>query len=290
MNSSLLQCEVEAASLGIVKLDYSHPWSKGEICCSDSFAYDVYYRAVPGLTFEICQSGKMTEEVEKNFIKAIKWLVKKKVRAITGNCGFMMYFQHIARQVTNIPVFMSSLCILPAVTCAFAPNEQIVIMSANDKTLEPMRNLIRSTCGVDTHEKRYIIVGCQDVDGFEAVAKGDEVDYDKVVPGIVKKAIETIKKYPKSRAILLECTQLPPFADAIRYQTGLPVFDIIVASNFFIESFQDNPRFGLNGWQKDWDGVQDEYKFGDNLAPHERTQIVHKNMEFTEIISLKNIV
>merc|ERR1719193_1487671 len=123
----------------------------------------------------------------------------------------MMYFQHIARQITHIPVFMSSLCILPAVTCAFAPNEQIVIMSANGKTLEPMRDLLRTECGVDTHEKRYHIVGCQDIDGFEAIAKGDKVDYDKIEPGIIKRAHEALETYPESRAFLLECTQLPPF-------------------------------------------------------------------------------
>ena len=29
------------------------------------------------------------------------------------------------------------------------------------------------------------------------------------------------------RAILLECTELPPYADALRYHTGLPVWDAI---------------------------------------------------------------
>jgi len=57
----------------------------------------VHYRVVPGLTFEICQSGKLTPEIEKNFIKAIEWLVKKGVDGITGDCGFMMYFQKLAR-------------------------------------------------------------------------------------------------------------------------------------------------------------------------------------------------
>ena len=59
---------------------------------------------MPGLTFEMCQKGKMTEDVEKRFKQSIKWLVKeKKVNGITGDCGFMMNFQHIARQITKIP-------------------------------------------------------------------------------------------------------------------------------------------------------------------------------------------
>lgn len=34
---------------------------------------------------------------------------------------------------------------------------------------------------------------------------------------------------------------------------------------------EDNPRFGLNDWQAEWDGVQDEYQFGaDPLPARER--------------------
>lgn len=82
----------EAASLGVIRLDYDYPPSPGDIDCPDSFGYDVHYRVVPGLTFEMCQSGKMTEDVEQEYVLAIKWLVKKGVDGITGDCGFMMYF------------------------------------------------------------------------------------------------------------------------------------------------------------------------------------------------------
>ena len=44
------------------------------------------------------------------------------------------------------------------------------------ETLEPMRDLIKEECNVDAEEKRFIIVGCQDVDGFDAVEKGEKVD------------------------------------------------------------------------------------------------------------------
>jgi len=268
---------LDAPSLGIIRLDYDYPAAPGDIDCADSFTYDVYYKVVPGFTFEMCQSGVMNPEVTHRFIDAIEWLVnEKKVNAITGDCGFMMYFQQLARHTTRLPVFMSALCVLPAVTCAFSHHEQILIMTANGKTLEPMRNLIRDECGVDTQEERYHIIGCQDVDGFEAVAEGGKVDYDKTVPGIVDLAICSLQKYPQSRAILLECTELPQFADAIRNATGLPVYDAISACNFFMEGYMDNERFGLNDWREDWDGVQDKYNYGDNLTDEEKQELVNK--------------
>merc|ERR1719454_2383974 len=99
----------------------------------------------------------------------------------------MMRLQGLARQHTTKAVFMSSLAQLPAVTCSFSRAEKIAIFTANGKTLTPMRDLIKDECGVDPEEKRFVIVGCEDVPGFEAVAAGDKVDVEKVTPGMVKK-------------------------------------------------------------------------------------------------------
>ena len=80
-------------SLGVIRLDYNYPAAPGDIDHPASFPYDVFYRCVPGLTFAMCQSGKMTEDVEKEFIEAIHWLDKEKgVCGFTGDCGFMMFF------------------------------------------------------------------------------------------------------------------------------------------------------------------------------------------------------
>ena len=35
------------------------------------------------------------------------------------------------------------------------------------------------------------------------------------------------KEHPTLRAFLLECSEMPPYADAIRAATGLPVYDAI---------------------------------------------------------------
>eukprot|EP00747_Dinoflagellata_sp_TGD_P124872 gnl/TRDRNA2_/TRDRNA2_174068_c0_seq2.p1 gnl/TRDRNA2_/TRDRNA2_174068_c0~~gnl/TRDRNA2_/TRDRNA2_174068_c0_seq2.p1 ORF type:complete len:192 (+),score=43.24 gnl/TRDRNA2_/TRDRNA2_174068_c0_seq2:2-577(+) len=188
----------------------------------------------------------------------------------------MMYFQKLARRATTRAIAMSSLAQLPAVTCAYAANEKIAIFTANGKTLAPMRDLIRDECGVDPGEKRYIIVGCQDVPGFEAVAAGEKVDTAKVTPGMVLKARQVLQQHPELRAFCFECTELPPYSDAVRQATGLPVYDSITACDFFMCGFQDNKRFGLNDWQKDWDGQQADYKFGANLTAEERSRLVNK--------------
>jgi len=42
------------ASLGIIRLDYDYPPAPGDIDSELSFAYDVHYKVVPGLTFAMC--------------------------------------------------------------------------------------------------------------------------------------------------------------------------------------------------------------------------------------------
>ena len=121
----------ERSTLGVIRLDYNYPPAPGDIDHPGSYDYDVFYRVVPGLTFEMCQSGKMSPEVNAEFIEAVKYLDSKGVSGITGDCGFMMFFQALARKHTKKPVFMSALCQLPAVTCAYHHDEQIAIFTAN---------------------------------------------------------------------------------------------------------------------------------------------------------------
>merc|ERR1712139_430889 len=266
----------KAVCLGVIRLDYDYPPAPGDIDCPASFAYDVYYRCVPGLTFEVCQAGKMSNEVEVEFIEAIEYLEKKGVKAITGDCGFMMWFQALARQPTHKPVVMSALAQLPAVAAAFGPNENIAILTANGASLKPMRNLIRDECGVDPDEYRFVMCGLEDVPGFEAVALGEKVDVEAVTPHIVDKVKKMLAFHTSIRAILMECTELPPYSDAVRHATGLPVFDAITCCDLFLNGCMDNPLFGLSDWQAAWDGKQDEYKLGQNLDRAGYEKLVNK--------------
>lgn len=60
--------------LGIIRIDYDYPPAKGDIACPSTFGYDVHYKTVAGLNFEMCQSGVLSPFVEANFISAIRYL------------------------------------------------------------------------------------------------------------------------------------------------------------------------------------------------------------------------
>jgi len=267
----------ESACLGIIRLDYNYEAAPGDMDHPDSFEYDVYYHCVPQLTFEKCMNNaEVKGKIKEGIDKALDYLInQKKVSGISGDCGFMMFYQEYIREhpLTKCPVFMSALCQLPAVTCAYGDDERIVIVTANSETLKPMYNLISKECGVDPMDERYIIIGAQSVDGFEAVEKGEKVDVERVTPGMVELCQKAIKQYKNVRAFLFECTELPPYSDAVRQATGLPVYDAITNCDFFIDGFRDNDKFGLNGWQKEWDNEQEKYVFGQELSETARAAL-----------------
>ena len=79
------------------------------------------------------------------------------------------------------PVFMSSLSILPVIACSFNETRLIAILTANAEKLKMMGPLIEEKCRLNTRAANFVIVGCEEVDGYEAVANGDKVDTTKVI-------------------------------------------------------------------------------------------------------------
>ena len=262
-------------SLGILRLDYDYPPSPGDIDCPDSFDYDVYYRVIPGLTFSMCQSGNIPESIQQRIVEAVWWLNDMNVNGITGDCGFMIHIQELVCKHTTKPVFMSSLVQLPTIVKAYDKHKKVAIFTANGASLQNMKDLIYELCDVDVNDERFIFVGCEDVCGFEAVALGEKVNTKLVEPNIVAKSLEILKKDADVACILMECTELPPYSDAVRKETGLPVFDSITCADYFMSSVKDNPRFGLNDWQQSWDNLQEAYTFGSHLTKTEKSQLVN---------------
>ena len=188
----------------------------------------------------------------------------------------MLSLQEEARQHTEKPVLMSSLCQAPTVINYFAKHELIAIFTSDEEALKSMLPLIKEQCGIDLKETRFVIVDCKKVPVLgEALASGLKVDWEAATPHMVKLAEETVKARPTLRAIIFENTELPPYSDAVREATGLPVFDSITASNACVASMVDNPLFGKNGWQAAWDGDQEDYKFGAMLSDEEKTRLTY---------------
>ncbi|MEM8551512.1 MAG: hypothetical protein AAGF45_03970 [Pseudomonadota bacterium] len=260
--------------LGVLRLDYDYPANLGDIDRLETFSYDVIYRVIPGLTFEMCQSGDLTEQVKNACIDSLRFLDSFNVNAITGDCGFMINIQDTIRSNTHRPVFLSALIQLPTIINSIGIDDEIAVYTANGRSLETIESQLDTLCGLREHSHRLKIVGCESVPGFDAVAAGKKVDEKKVGAGLLELTSNVIRNNPNIKCILLECTELPPYANAIRYITGLPVYDAVTNCDMFMSGFLENSNFGMHGWQQAWSGTQDPYKFGENLTEFEKALLV----------------
>jgi hypothetical protein len=53
------------------------------------------------------------------------------------------------------------------------------------------------------------------------------------------------ENYPEMGALVIECTDLPPFAHLIQQKINIPVFDIVTLTNMVYESLIRRPFNGI---------------------------------------------
>jgi len=269
-----LMLRTELPKLGVLHIDSDYLSTPGDIGHPESYAFPVVYRVVPGLTFDAVQSGKLTPRVEADFIDAVKYLDAQGVSCITGDCGFFFWFTELAKKHTTVPVVLSTLMLIPTLTKSLSDTVYIAILTSNGKSLEPMRPLIKRTAGVDLSQERFIILGCEDVEGFDAVAAGSKVDVWRVTLPLVRLALQSLVAEPRIKAIVCECTQLPPFGDALRAYTGLPVYTSITACNMAMEGLLAQ-NLTLSSWQDvHHKHATEPYTFGQELTEEQRSRLV----------------
>lgn len=263
-------------TIGILRLDYDYPPNPGDLDSPDSFNYPTFFRVVPGLTFEMCQEGGMPDKVKGHLKDAVEFLTnEKKVSVVTGDCGFMFNYQDLVRSFSrDIPVVLSALEQLAVLQSMFGKQDKIMVMTANGDAMRQGAFLkLMEDSGVAMD--RIVIVGCQDVKGFEAVAVGGKVDFDLTEPGIVELAQQNLDKDPSIKAILLECTELPQFADSLRFSTKKPVFDGITGIEWIASSRMNNKNYGIDFEVEEEE--EENYWFGKYLSPEERKDVVNKD-------------
>ncbi len=167
------------------------------------------------------------------FIQGARELETEGVRAITTNCGFLAVFQQEMAAAVNIPVFTSSLMQVPLVYAMLKPSQKVGIITIHAKSLT-QRHL--SAVGAD--KVPHVILGTEGGEELSRVILDDEVELDveKSRGEMVKVARKMVSEYPEVGAIVLECTNMTPYAAAVQAEIGLPIFDIYTLVNMVYQS------------------------------------------------------
>lgn len=207
----------------VVKLDY--PKLPGNVANASTFDFPVLYEEVD---FEIEQLFAGDPAIKQMVVDAARKLEARGVRAIIGACGYFAHFQKDVAAAVDVPVFMSSLCQLPVIKSGFAQEGSIAVFCADGSSLN---DALLANVGSDM--SRLVVQNVGSLESFAPIRWGyHELDNGKLTDDLCTLARGLCSEHPEVKAILLECSDLPPYAAAIQKATGLPVFDFITLANW----------------------------------------------------------
>src|SRR4026209_1464825 len=107
-------------TVGILMLDTRFPRIPGDMGNATTFDFPVRYHRVSGASPDrVVRQGQ--RELLPSFIEAAGFLEREGVRAITTNCGFLAKFQPELAAAVTVPVFTSSLMLVPLVQRMLPP-------------------------------------------------------------------------------------------------------------------------------------------------------------------------
>lgn len=211
-------------TVGILMLDTRFPRVPGDMGNAATFPFPVRYQRVAGADPDLVVR-RGAAGLLPAFVEGARRLEGEGVGAITTNCGFLVKYQRELAAAVAVPVFTSSLLLVPLVQRMLPPGRRVGLMTVNAGSLGA-EHLAGAGIGP---EVPMVVVGLEGEKEFTRVLLGDELelDVDASREEHVRVARRLVSDYPDVGAIVLECTNMPPYTLDIQRATGRPVFDIV---------------------------------------------------------------
>ena len=210
-------------SVGILMLDTQFPRIPGDMGNASTFDFPVRYHRVSGASPDrVVRQGQ--RELLPAFVEGARFLEREGVRAITTNCGFLAKFQPELAAAVTIPVFTSSLMLVPLAHRMLPPGRSVGVLTVDASSLRPEH---MTGAGIGA-EVPMVVAGLETEKEFTRVLLGDQLtlDVEAARQEHLTVARRLVADHPEIGAIVLECTNMPPYRADIQAATGLPVFDI----------------------------------------------------------------
>lgn len=216
--------------LGILSLDTAFPRILGDVGNPASYPFPAEVRIVPGADSPlVVQDGDLSPDLLQRFIKAAVSLERDGASAIISTCGFLVTAQAAISRSVAVPVMLSSLLLhhriqkdhpgkVGILTASSAALGHRSLAAAN---IAPDAVCLRGLDHIPLFRETFLATRSQQRQSF---------DRDAMEAKIVEAAKDLKAQNPKMEALLLECGNLPPYANAIQQATGLPTYHLVDAA------------------------------------------------------------
>jgi len=216
------------ARVGILMLETRFPRIPGDMGNAETWPFPVLYKVVSGASPRrvVCEKGAgLLDE----FLGAADELARLGADGITTTCGFLSLYQREIAAHVGVPVATSSLMQIPFIERVLPPGKRVGVLtvSASNLTAEHLH-----AAGADPATP---VVGTDGGSEFSRVMINDEerLDVAAAERDILTAGDRLVASHDGIAAVLLECTNMVPYAHALSQRLRLPVFSIYTFVTWF---------------------------------------------------------
>jgi Asp/Glu/hydantoin racemase len=240
---------VYGARLGILMLEARFPRIPGDMGNAETWPFPVLYKVVPGASPDRVVRQRAAGLLDR-FLEAAAELVSLGADGITTNCGFLSLFQRDLAAAAGVPVAASSLIQVPFVERLLPPGRRVGVLTVSAASLTAAH---LAAAGADP---RTPVVGTDHGREFTRVMLGNEERLDAAAAerDIFAAGDALLARHPDIGAVVLECTNMAPYARALAERLRRPVFDIYAFVAWFHQGLVPRdfgpPGSGRREWRE----------------------------------------
>jgi hypothetical protein len=224
--------EMQNACLGILMLDTRFPRILGDVGNPDTWPFPVKYSVVKGATPQAIVCADMEPFVQA-FIYAGRDLIAQGCSGIATTCGFLALIRPRLAAELGVPVAASSLEQIPQIQAMLPPHQNVGVLTISAQSLTPA-HLLAAGITADTP------VQGSDGSSFSDAILNNRLTLDSAAAraDLIAAGTALITDHPEVGAIVLECTNMVPYAADIASATGKPVYSIYSYLRWFQAGLQ----------------------------------------------------
>lgn len=227
------------APLGILMLETRFPRIPGDMGHAATWPFPVLYKVVRGASPErVVLEG--ARGLLPDFIAAARELVDLGAEAITTSCGFLSLFQAELAAAVRVPVATSALLQVPWVQAILPPGRRVGILTVSSAALT-QAHLAAAGVALDTPVQG--IEGGRELFRVLVNSEANDLDVTLAEQDILDAARALLARHPEVAALVLECTNMPPYSAALQAAFGLPVHDVFTLAQWLQNGLRPS-RFG----------------------------------------------
>jgi len=214
--------------LGILMLATQFPRPPGDIGNPASFAFPIRYRRVNAASPLRVVRDRARGLLDQFQAAGIE-LAEGGAIGIATSCGFLAMFQRELAAALRVPVATSSLLQATWLTPMLPAGRKVGIVTIDADALDADQ-----LAGVGAPAD-LPVEGVDPAGEFATRILGDHTMLDLAAAerDVVEAALRLTRRHPEVAAIVLECTNMPPYSKAVRRATHLPVYDVLTMLEWF---------------------------------------------------------